>query len=196
MDYPVCIELEAVDDSLVWRNACENSYLSQGDCNELLHELDIALGFLVSSPNADVLSFDGDEVSVCGLPSFPLRVPDQETVPLPSQTAGSDDWLPAEIVIRSVLADISGISASAIKRSHTVYNIGLDSISSIKASSMLRKRGLPLGVRDMLTALVNYANGCNRRRSSKLVREGSRWRGGDITDTLGGRPASLGRGWD
>ncbi len=39
---------------------------------------------------------------------------------------------------------------SSISKSHSLFNIGLDSISAIKVASMLKKRGITLSVRAML----------------------------------------------
>lgn len=120
----------------------------------MVERLDKVLGYIVGSPAKDVLVFDGDEVSVCGLP--PVRLNNTEE-PATSHTNGeemdgTDVWTPLEETIRNVLAEVSGISPETILRSNSIYHLGLDSISVIKASSLMRRRGIPLGLRDILKA--------------------------------------------
>jgi aryl carrier-like protein len=139
---------------LIWRTACSGGYASYEETTRLLQDLDQILGHFVRSPNVDVLAFSGKEVSICGLPPVVLRRSEKpSTTSIDGPTLeGSDAWSSLEETIRDVLAEISGVPAATILRSNNIYNLGLDSISAIKAGSLLRKKGFAIGFRDMLKA--------------------------------------------
>lgn len=153
VEYPVCVEIEIMGDSVAWRTACDDNYLSAGGTIRLLHELDVVLGFLINSPDDEVLKFQEDGVSVCGLPTFQLK---EALVDGHVEQKAVDEnetmWSPSEDTIRQILAEMSGIDQTSIFKSHNLYNLGLDSISAIKVSSALRKRGVLISVRDMMKA--------------------------------------------
>ncbi|KAI3397297.1 hypothetical protein diail_11029 [Diaporthe ilicicola] len=156
VDYPVCVELEISGDDLVWRTACDNGYLSTNDTNQLLEELEQVLKYLISSPDSDILKFSDDGVSVCGLPSFQTKgttTSEQAQELKQLGTAGQEEkWSDLEVTIRHVLAGMSGVEETSIRKSHNIYHLGLDSISAIKASSALRRQGVNISVRDMIQA--------------------------------------------
>ncbi len=85
VEYPVCLEMENVHGSLVWRMACDSAYFSTPDVARILHQLDAVLDFMISDPNADVISFSSEGVSVCSLPPFELE---PETARLLHQQGG------------------------------------------------------------------------------------------------------------
>lgn len=156
VDYPVCVEMEAGEACMIWRVACDSDHLAEGDPGLLLHQLDAVMRHLISSPTADVLTFDGDEISVCGLSPFRLRMsPSSQNGVAKSNNPDSDEsleWSEKEGQIRAVLAELSAIPAQSIRRWHSVYHLGLDSISAIKASFLLRKKGISLNARQLLGA--------------------------------------------
>lgn len=151
VEYPVCIEMDVGNDGLVWRVACEDGYISKPEVSVLLHQLDLALGFVIREPDADVMKFSGKDVSVCGLPEFtPRTIIDEEVVDVNLEDAPLS---PIEERIIGVLADVSGVPASAIVRSHNIYNLGLDSIGAMRLSSaLLKKEKIMLKFRDIVGA--------------------------------------------
>ncbi|KIH95295.1 hypothetical protein SPBR_03881 [Sporothrix brasiliensis 5110] len=170
VEYPICVEMELVHDNsgkdtVVWRTACDTAYVSRHGAVRLLHQLDVALRFMVhssaSSSTTSILAFDDSGVSICGLPPFKPKVSRQAeeklTMNPPTAEASQEDsgeWTDAEMAIREVLSAVSGTPESAIQRTgQTLYHLGLDSISTIKVSSLLRKtKGIVLGVRALLAA--------------------------------------------
>lgn len=62
----------------------------------------------------------------------------------------SESWTPLEGRIRSILADVAGLSEEEVQRTQTIFHVGLDSISAIRLSSDLRKAGVFLSVADIL----------------------------------------------
>ncbi|KAJ9149216.1 Non-ribosomal peptide synthetase [Coniochaeta hoffmannii] len=155
VEYPVCVEVEVSDEQLIWRAACSSKYLSRKETVRLIHDLDVVLRYFMGSPTADVLAFDSEGVSICGLPSLKLPDSTADNTADATDANGTEDaslWSETENVIRQVISEVSGVPISAIAKKHTVYHLGLDSISTIKVSSLLRKRGVALGVRQILGA--------------------------------------------
>ncbi|EFX05497.1 nonribosomal siderophore peptide synthetase [Grosmannia clavigera kw1407] len=166
VEYPICVEMEVVSfagsESIIWRMACDSSYASSSDASRIVHELDTALRFLVQSSSSpahqdSILRFEEKGVSLCGLPTFtPLlakEVGSQRKQTSPVELS-NNSWSLVEEAIRSTLSVVSGVPSETIKRrGQTLYHLGLDSISAIKVSSLLRKtHGLSLGVREMLAS--------------------------------------------
>lgn len=154
VEYPVCVEFEVSSELVTWRTACGSRYLSRKDTALLVHHLDAVLGFLVKSPAADVLSFTGREVSVCGLPPFAISEKEatKEELVVANGISRSPMRSATEKEICSVLSEVSGVATTSIDRNHSIYHLGLDSISAIKVSSLLRKKGITLSARQMLGA--------------------------------------------
>lgn len=157
VDYPVCVEAEVVEDGLVWRAACQSNLMSQEDTERLLSSLDRAMEFFTSSPQSEVVSFGESGVSVSGLDIFTLDE-DDEHVDLAKDeddvaiTEENEDTSRVAITIRDILSRVSGVPVADIKPSHTLYHMGLDSISAIKVSILLRKERISLSVRDLVQA--------------------------------------------
>ncbi|KAF9880550.1 peptide synthetase [Colletotrichum karsti] len=152
-EFAVCAELEVTSKSLIWRIAGQQAYVSEKMTHQLLHQLDRALQYIIGTPDGNLLNFDGDNVSICQLPSFQAR----KTGPTgPSKTIAPGDedtvWTETESVLRKVLSTAAGVDIQSVRKSHTLYNLGLDSISAIKVSALLRKEGFQLGVRALLTS--------------------------------------------
>jgi amino acid adenylation domain-containing protein len=156
VEYPVCAEMEVFGESIVWRTACDDGYLSADDTNRLLTDLEHVLNYLINSADKELLQFSGCGVSVCGLPAFQLQgttAAEQESLlKQPGDLCEDGQWSNVEESIRRVLASMSGIEETSIRKNHNLYHLGLDSISAIKVSSALRQQGFQVGVRDMIQA--------------------------------------------
>ncbi|KAH8902109.1 non-ribosomal peptide synthetase [Coniochaeta sp. PMI_546] len=154
VEYPICVEIESSGEQLTWRAACNSAYMPQKETAKLIRHLDVVLQHVLDSPAVDVLAFEGGGVSICGLPSFELS----DGASHATDTAVSDGiedtstWSATESLIRSAFSEVSGVPMSSISKKHTIYNLGLDSISTIKVSSLLRKKDITLSVRQILGA--------------------------------------------
>jgi aryl carrier-like protein len=154
VEYPVCLEMEVVNKELVWRCAVKAEVLSLEGAQMLLSRVDEVLRNIIQHPDKQTIESTPQGTSVCGLPAFnenmhaPNLEDKQEDVvssinaPL-SQTATR---------IRKALAFVSQIPEEDIARGMSIFHIGLDSISAIKVSSILRKHGIALSVGEMLKA--------------------------------------------
>lgn len=153
VEYPVCVEMEVIEDRLLWRTACDSQYLPFDSMSRLLKDIENAMDFLVTSPDEDILKFGDDGVSICGLPPFQPR--GFQTTENPGEKQQADDdgvWSPVENTIRSVIAEMAGVEPASVNKRHNLYHLGLDSIRAIKVSSALRKRGVTVTVRDLIQA--------------------------------------------
>lgn len=151
VEYPVCVELEVVGEELVWRTACRGSHFDAKGADMLLYQLDRVLGYLVSSPEKEVLAFEHPRVSICGLPHVQLEDVGEKQ----EQVVGEDEdgeWTGTSATIRDIVARVSGVRAEEVRKSDTLYSVGLDSISAIKVAANLKMEGINVSVRELLTA--------------------------------------------
>ncbi|KAK1675309.1 amino acid adenylation domain-containing protein [Colletotrichum godetiae] len=154
-DFAVCAELETTPDTLVWRIAGQDAYVSERMTDQLLHQLDRVLRFIINTPDDNLLCFEGDQVSICQLPKFhakTITTLPSETTPMTRSGANDVEWTTTESTIRRILSRAADVEVRSIGKSHTLYNLGLDSISAIKVAALLRKEGVNLGIRALLTS--------------------------------------------
>ncbi|KAK1468286.1 amino acid adenylation domain-containing protein [Colletotrichum melonis] len=154
-DFAVCAELEVTPNTLVWRIAGQNAFVSEKMTQQLLHQLDRSLMFIVNTPEDNLLRFEGDQVSICQLPKFHSKAmtPSSSGSTPTTRPSGDDtEWTPDESAIGRVLSRAANVEVQSISKNHTLYNLGLDSISAIKVAALLRKEGINLGVRALLTS--------------------------------------------
>ncbi|KAK8018967.1 gramicidin S synthetase 1 [Apiospora marii] len=164
VEYPICVEMELTDSGLMWRTACSTDYVpSSEDGEQLLRQLDEVLAYFVDTNNLDkeVVATDPTthQISVCGLPPFQIideGADGEATVSQPFSSFSNAinttrNVLEAQETLIQVLAEASGLDPSTIRPEHSIYHLGLDSISLIKVSSVLRKRGMRgANARDLL----------------------------------------------
>ncbi|OTA85540.1 hypothetical protein M434DRAFT_82622 [Hypoxylon sp. CO27-5] len=153
VEYPVCVEMEITADLIVWRIAVNERYASLHNTEQILKDVETVLCYL-SKDHEDILEFDASSmVSICGLEPFKVNESIEDGVRTSLKNASWEiDPVISESPVVDVLSELSGIDRGAIDPSHSIYHLGLDSISAIKASSILRKRGLDISVRDLLKA--------------------------------------------
>lgn len=158
VEYPVAVEVEAVEDELVIRAACKSFALDEPGAELLLERFDGVLSFLTAELDRDAIDLSNDDVVICGLPAFVLQ-----SNPLSRQTTreqyGDEDSDLDSIddsavvdAIRSALAQVSRTPIDEIEPHATIESMGIDSISAIKVASLLRKDSIKLSVSDLLKA--------------------------------------------
>ncbi|KAH6685082.1 amino acid adenylation domain-containing protein [Plectosphaerella plurivora] len=153
--FAVCVELEAEEGLLKWSVASKADSYNNTEVHGIILSLDQVLQSLVENSHLRLIDFNNDLISFCGLPSFRLpEEPRLEAHPITFEATQDDDlkpWTPVENSIREVLSLVSGVPTETILKTSTPYQLGLDSISLIKVSSLLRERDLHLGVKALLT---------------------------------------------
>ncbi|KAK2880039.1 NRPS [Arthroderma sp. PD_2] len=151
VEYSVCVELEAVNESAVWRVACKDAILGKRDTDKLVFQLLQVFKDIVRSPNKPTASFieDGESTS----PILSLS-PNGAAVPKGSNgtTTESTPWSPLEEQIRATLSLVASVPKEEITKLTTIFHLGIDSISAIKVSSLLRRESVIISVRDLLRA--------------------------------------------
>ncbi|RYP80545.1 hypothetical protein DL769_002429 [Monosporascus sp. CRB-8-3] len=156
VDYPICVEMEVSDASVMWRIACDERFGSSDDARRTLEDLESVLHYVSKNQDAEVVQFEphNDRVRVCGqdafIPKDELRFEGNASHEAPH--GRNKEWSGIDSPVVEVLAQLSGLKQDSINPDDTIYHLGLDSISAIKASSMLRKLGLSVSVRDLLKA--------------------------------------------
>ena len=152
VDYPVCVEAEETDNQLHWRVACQSLFVSESEVSQLISNLDQVMGYLTSNTESEVLSFSQGRVSICDLPQVQLASSEISTDVDDTHVRSEADWDETSRTIRDVLSLISGIPSSEVRLSNSLFHIGLDSISAVKASALLRRKGVQLRPRDLIKA--------------------------------------------
>ncbi|KAJ2897649.1 Nonribosomal Peptide Synthase (NRPS) [Zalerion maritima] len=153
VEYPACVEMEVEGDTLVWRVACRGEYFSENMTEAALKRINSAAEFFLQDPENSVVRFEtGGLVSICGLESF--NVAGSEPQPPQAGDNGYDDdsWEETATTIRDTLAEVSQVEPKDIKKEHSLYHLGLDSISAIKVATRLRNQGIPLSAGDLIAA--------------------------------------------
>ncbi|KAF2997647.1 nrps [Curvularia kusanoi] len=152
VEYPLCVEMEIVNGNLVWRCAVKEEVLKSSDAELLLSRLDQVLRNILQSPEAATIDASAQGTSMCGLPIVKLNALESKDSDKHPSTL-SDKPISGTITqIRSALASVAQVSEEDIRPDMSIFHIGLDSISAIKVSSILRKQGLTLSVGQMLKA--------------------------------------------
>ncbi|KAH4000016.1 hypothetical protein HBI70_027010 [Parastagonospora nodorum] len=173
VEYPVCVEMEVVDGRLLWRCAVKDEVFDEDSAQELLDRLDRVLSEIMLQPDSPVIDFTSQGTSLCGLPPFDTDGR-KDTVPAVrwSEITGQRQGQPREetiFAIREALAITAELSDEDVTDEMTIFHIGLDSISAIKVSSLLRKKRIILSVGDMLRAgtVINMARVADARFSQQ-----------------------------
>lgn len=151
VEYPVCVEAEVADDRLIWRAACQGEFLSDSETRLLVKQLDETISFF-QRHECPLLDFYDSQVSIGGL--FPVTLRDatpwkEENITQELRTKNLDK---SSEVIRSILGILSGIPLERIPLNQTIFGLGLDSISVIKVSALLRNEKVFIKPRDLLKA--------------------------------------------
>ncbi|KAM5371350.1 hypothetical protein ACJZ2D_008048 [Fusarium nematophilum] len=153
-EYPICAEAEMVSDNLIWRVACQPQYSLAETSEKLMAILDKIMEFLMKSSASDILSFEEQGVSICGMPRITLSdttVYDGD-ISTEGMANGLGTWDETSSKIREILHQLSNVPIASINLSDNLYHLGLDSISAIKVSSLLRKRAINLRPYDLIRA--------------------------------------------
>lgn len=147
--YPVNVEAEEEGNSLVWTVATQSGVMHSEAATEILEMLDKIIIFLVDEETHTVFEGSDEALRVCGLP--PIRMchtsdyqePQRQTL---TNGTGEEEFSETELIVRDVLAKISEIDAEDIAKYTSIFSLGLDSISAIRISKMLRDRSMTIPV--------------------------------------------------
>ncbi|KAK9369470.1 hypothetical protein V1509DRAFT_645651 [Lipomyces kononenkoae] len=79
-----------------------------------------------------------------------LKMGVKDLEPFTQNRACSLEWSSLELTLRRVLAHVSGIDEGHIRKTDSIFHLGLDSISCIKLSSSLRSQNIFLSVSEIV----------------------------------------------
>ncbi|CBF89140.1 hypothetical protein AN0607.2 [Aspergillus nidulans FGSC A4] len=148
-EYKLNVEVDHSHDGVIVRATANGAYLNQKMLESFLSQYVEVFCDVVEHPARCVTAVPQ------GLGGLPLeRASSRFGQPV---TDGSKpDSAPStpvpvhEETIRSVLADVVGISTDDIKPTTSIFNLGLDSLSAIRLASLCRTKGLKVSVGDIL----------------------------------------------
>jgi amino acid adenylation domain-containing protein len=153
VEYPVCAEIEGDGKDLIARVACRGSVLGEKDTSVLLGHMSEVLLSMVDEPTRQTVEFSGDNMKISGNTIVPEESGDSgQSQPRETQKSASKEWSTVESKIRNVLSIVSGVPEDSIDKEANIFQLGLDSISTIKVAALLKKRSVKLVVSDMLRA--------------------------------------------
>ncbi|KAI7241594.1 peptide synthetase, partial [Hortaea werneckii] len=159
VEFPVAVEMEAISDVMIMRAACKGSVMDQRGTEVILEKMDKILATLVQDPGAPTVAFFGPQASVCGMDWITLasekpaedpasKKPEQGLAPETEEGTLS----PVAVKIREALAQVAKVPAQSISPTTSIENVGIDSISAIKVTALLRKQGVKLAVSEVVRA--------------------------------------------
>ncbi|KFZ21106.1 hypothetical protein V502_02950 [Pseudogymnoascus sp. VKM F-4520 (FW-2644)] len=151
VEFKVCVEMEVVSGELVWRIACQDAARTEGETEALLRDLDAVMGRIVGDVKAETIVATQGQVALCGLPAFvdeTSMAPLNGAAKLPKRRESA--WSATELTIRAVLSQVSKTPEAEIEKDHSIFHLGLDSISAIKVSSLLRRQDVRLTVGEIM----------------------------------------------
>lgn len=156
VDYPVCVEMQVVNDQLVWRIACDQEYISKDGAQEVLEHLVEVLGYFIQNDHDQVIDLASSNKTFSSGAISPIHYAQTQPIDSGESNGVTEDsasaWAEENPEILDVLAQVSGLDRASITPNLSIYHLGLDSISAIRTSSLLRKRGVVISVRDMVKA--------------------------------------------
>lgn len=182
VEYPLCAELEISGESVIWRIACDENYVDSQGVQNLSASLEKTMEYFAQDFSKNVLevnSYDAQKVSICGLEPVLLQTELQEQRANPvneERPFQQDSRLHGYDAMLDVLSDLCKVDRHGINLNLSIFHNGLDSISAIKASSMLRKRGLNISTRDLTTipsirGILEQANHVSSQKPEMLVND-------------------------
>ncbi|KAK2807041.1 NRPS [Emmonsiellopsis sp. PD_5] len=152
VEYPVCVEMEELDDSIVWRAACRDTVFGEQDVSSLLERVNFVFGDIIRNAQSRTIDFSHDGISICQSPVFQENYGEERNENSQRIVQVETEYSPVEQDIRLVLSSVANIPAEKIHQEATIFHLGLDSISAIKVAALLRKKDIVLTVSDMLRA--------------------------------------------
>lgn len=139
-EYPFNLEIVQTPKTILLQAAAQGAYLSADGLRNALSQLSGAILDIIQNPSRLATAFPE------GLHALPLAISNDEAADESSRT----DFNPDEAAIREIISEIASMPIEKITLRESIYAYGIDSISAIRVASACRKRGIQLGVADIL----------------------------------------------
>lgn len=171
VEFPVCAEMEFLEGTVVWRLACRDTHLGEKDTSILLDRIEYVLNDIVEHPDGPTIQYGNGGVFALNAAVCPQPAKEQDSAVTENAASLDDGWTPAELKMRSVISIVADVPATNITKQTTLFHLGLDSISAIKVSSLLKKESISLAVSDLLKAgtVPKMAEAARSRQPDPMV---------------------------
>jgi aryl carrier-like protein len=158
VEFPVCVEMEIVDDEyLSWTTKCKSNARNVVETEGILDSLESVLERIISASQEQAMISEADGVSVCGLPKFQIKDSKPRITPIKIPNDVEEKWSQTELTIRKALHLISDVPEESIRKDTTIFHLGLDSILVLKLPALLKVHGIKLSVSNILRDQTVYA---------------------------------------
>ncbi|PYI30022.1 nonribosomal siderophore peptide synthase SidC [Aspergillus indologenus CBS 114.80] len=151
-EYKLNIEVDHASHGLVVNAACSGKHFTQTALDKLLDEYAAIISDIIEHPTRCAT------IVPEGLGDLPMKL--SRDVSQDREVEGSAKPV-HEDVVRSVLAEVAGVSVDNIKPNTSIFSIALDSLSAIRIAALCRAKGLRTGVADILQG--NTLRGISQR---------------------------------
>jgi aryl carrier-like protein len=142
-EYGINLEIEQGQKGVVISAASQGEYLSEEGLVLLLQNLEDTMAEILNNPDRSVLAHPNQ---LRALPVISAAGPATEEEKEEDRTP----FTTKEEIIRTVMAEVAGVPIEQITRKASIYSFGLDSIAAITLASKCRRKGINIGVADIL----------------------------------------------
>ena len=171
IEFAVCIELEVVDESFVWRVACKANTLNEYGAQSLINSLNVVLLDLLGNIDGSAFEIEGHDLRIDSMATHTSDLPKEPLIPMHQDGIAEEYISLTEKKILSAVSAISKVPKNQINEDDTIFSLGLDSISVMKVSALLRKESLFLTVSQILKGLTISGIAALARKPVKNKRE-------------------------
>ncbi|KAK5957388.1 NRPS [Knufia fluminis] len=151
--YALNIEMEEKEEDLCLTTATQEGFASHEQATRVLSTLDHILEFLVEHDREQIFrTVNANTVSICGMSGSALHEAQQpsDTNADITQDNNKDiratSWSDTEYKVQEAFSRGSGVEQSQISKQTNLFHLGLDSVSAIRVSKLLRDEGLNVSV--------------------------------------------------
>ncbi|KAL1958105.1 hypothetical protein VTO42DRAFT_5145 [Malbranchea cinnamomea] len=152
VEFPVCAEMEILEETVVWRVACSDTAFGERDTLSLLGRVERVFNDIVERSQEPTIGYADGAISVSQVTVLTDSSRESRKITKAAAIQIDNNWSPLEEKIRSVVALVANVPVSEISKQMSLFHLGLDSISAIKVSSLLKKESITLTVSDLLRA--------------------------------------------
>ncbi|KAL4963584.1 nonribosomal siderophore peptide synthase SidC [Aspergillus stella-maris] len=139
-EYKLNVEVDHRHDGIIVTATCNGLYIDQEMLERFVHDFEEVFKDIIEHPTRCATTIPQ------GLGELPL----QRTTTYETPVADDSDAPEHEDLLRTVLANVTGIPIEEIRPNTSIFNLGLDSLSAIRFASTCRGKGLKISVGDIL----------------------------------------------
>ena len=154
VEYAICVEMEVVDESFVWRVACKADTLNETGAQSLINSLNVVLVDLLGNIDGSSFKTEGHDLRMDIRATHTSDLPKEPLLRMHRDGIAEKDMTLTEKKILSTISAIAKVPEHEINMGDTIFSLGLDSISVMKVSALLRKESLFLTVSQILKGLT------------------------------------------